>query len=111
MGKELETRKMTREDFELQLKSNKKRVLVAFKTDWSGGSYLLHLLLKKVAINYHKRINIFKVDADTNQGLADSYHVRNLPTLLFFHRGKVVDVLEGIKPISIINRHIDQFLK
>ena len=47
---------------------------------------------------YQGKAVIGKVDVDTNQEVAAKYGIRNIPTILFFKDGEVVDKVVGVVP-------------
>ena len=48
-----------------------------------------------------------KVDVDTNQDIAAKYGVRNIPTILFFKNGEVVDKSVGAVPKAQLAEKLD----
>jgi thioredoxin 1 len=56
-------------------------------------------------------MTVAKVDITENQDIAVEYGVRNIPTMLFFRNGEIVDKQVGAMPKSaiqeIINKHLN----
>ena len=48
-----------------------------------------------------------KVDVDANQEFAAKYGVRNIPTVLVFKNGEVVDKQVGVAPKNVYTGKID----
>ena len=48
-----------------------------------------------------------KVDVDANQEFAAKYGVRNIPTVLIFKNGEVVDKQVGVAPKNVYTGKID----
>jgi len=59
---------------------------------------LIFGLLEELATEYQGKAVIGKVDVDTNQEVAAKYGIRNIPTILFFKDGEVVDKVVGVVP-------------
>ncbi|WP_375325234.1 thioredoxin [Flagellimonas sp. GZD32] len=63
-------------------------VLVDFSAEWCGPCKMLAPILKQVKDELGDDLKIVKIDVDKNQGLANSFQVRGVPTLMFFKEGK-----------------------
>ena len=55
-------------------------------------------ILEQLAAEYDDKIVVGKCDVEENDELAAEYGIRNIPTLLFFKNGEVVDKLIGAQP-------------
>jgi thioredoxin 1 len=55
-------------------------------------------ILEQLAAEYDGKIVVGKCDVEENDELAAEYGIRNIPTLLFFKNGEVVDKLIGAQP-------------
>jgi thioredoxin 1 len=51
-----------------------------------------------------------KVDVDSNQELAVKYGIMNIPTVLFFKNGQVVDKLKGAAPKKEFVKRLESLL-
>lgn len=63
-------------------------VLVDFFATWCGPCKALSPILKQVKDHFGERLKIVKIDVDENPGIAASYQVRGVPTLMLFQNGK-----------------------
>jgi thioredoxin 1 len=70
-------------------------VVVDFWATWCGPCRSMAPHLDTIANEYDGKIRIVKVDVDRNQKSAITYGIQNLPTLLVFKNGEVVDKLVG----------------
>ncbi len=71
-------------------------VLVDFFATWCGPCQTLSPILKEVKDTMGDQLSILKIDVDKNQSLAANYHVRGVPTLLLFVKGKQVWRQSGV---------------
>lgn len=52
-------------------------------------------IVEELAKEYDGRINVGKCDVEECEDIAAEFGIRNIPTLLFFKNGEVVDKLVG----------------
>lgn len=57
--------------------------IVDFYADWCAPCRISNPILEELAIEYAGRINIYKVDVDTEQELAAVFGIQSIPSFLF----------------------------
>ena len=82
-------------NFEAEVLKSDTPVLVDFWATWCGPCKAIAPVLEQMASDFEGRLRVAKVDVDSNMGLAQRYGVRNIPTLLLFKDGNVVDQRVG----------------
>ena len=85
-------------NFEELVLNSDKPVLVDFWAAWCGPCRMVGPLVDELSNEYAETAHVGKVDVDSNQDIAAKYGVRNIPTILFFKNGEVVDKSVGAVP-------------
>mgnify|MGYP000057896990 FL=1 len=52
-------------------------------------------IIDELAQEYEGRVTIGKMDVDNNDDVVGQFGIRNIPTVLFFKNGEVVDKIVG----------------
>ncbi len=94
---------------ELVLNSDKP-VLVDFWAEWCGPCRMVGPIVEELATEYEGKAVIGKVNVDNNQEIAGKFGIRNIPTLLVFKGGEVVDKQVGVAPKTVLAGKIDAHL-
>jgi thioredoxin 1 len=84
---------------ELVVKSGKVAML-DFWAEWCGPCRMLTPIVNEMHTEFDGRAIIGKVNVDDNAGITAKYGIRNIPTILFFKNGEVVDKVVGTSPKS-----------
>jgi thioredoxin 1 len=98
MGKTLE---LNDSNFDQTINSEKP-VLVDFWAEWCGPCKMIGPLVEELANDYEGKAVVAKLNVDENPEVTARFGVRNIPTLLVFKNGQVVDKQVGAVPKSVL---------
>lgn len=94
---------------ELVLKSDKP-VLVDFWAEWCGPCRMVGPVVEEIAKEYADTAVVGKVNVDNNPGISVKYGIRNIPALLYFKNGEIVDKQIGAVPKSVLAEKLNKQL-
>ncbi len=97
---------VTDSSFEKDVLESGKPAMVDFWATWCGPCRMVAPTVEEIANEYGDQAVIAKVDVDNNQEVAAEYGIRNIPTILFFKDGKVVDKVVGVAPKSQLEQKL-----
>ncbi len=86
---------ITDTNFEEVVLNSDKPVLVDFWATWCGPCRMVSPIVDEISEEYEGKAVVVKLDVDANQEFAAKYGVRNIPTVLIFKNGEVVDKQVG----------------
>ncbi|MEV0145539.1 MULTISPECIES: thioredoxin [unclassified Nonomuraea] len=87
---------LTTENFDEQVLSSDKPVLVDFWAEWCGPCRMVAPVLEQIEAEYG--LTIGKLNTDENPDIMTRYGVLSLPTLLLFENGEPVRQVIGARP-------------
>ena len=68
-----------------------KPVVIDFWAEWCGPCRMIAPIVEESAQEYQDKVVVGKVNIDDNAGITQNFGIRNIPTLLFFKGGELVD--------------------
>ena len=84
--------------------------IVDFYAEWCGPCRVLAPILEEIASVYKGVIDVYKVDVDECEAVADAYEIRSIPTTFFIPiSGRPVKMVGAINRREI-ERHIKEVL-
>lgn len=94
---------------EVVLKSDK-LVIIDFWAEWCGPCRMVAPIIEEISEEYEGKVLVAKVDVDANPGISSKLGIRNIPTVMFFKDGEMVDKQVGAVPKSNFVSKIEPFL-
>ena len=100
---------VTDANFEELVNAGKPMVL-DFWAEWCGPCRMVSPIIDELATEYEGKVTIGKMDVDNNNDVGAQFGIRNIPTVLFFKDGKLVDKQVGAAQKSAFVAKIDALL-
>lgn len=103
--------KITTENLET-LKNGDKPLVVDFWATWCGPCRMIAPYIEQLAEEYDGRIVVGKCDIEEgdNDDIAMEFGIRNIPTILFFKGGQVVDKMVGATTKAKLQEKFEKLL-
>ena len=101
--------KITTENFE-QYKNGELPLVVDLWATWCGPCRMIGPIISGLAEEYDGKIIVGKCDVEENSEIAEDFGVRNIPTILFFKGGQLVDKFVGAAQKSTLREKFDALL-
>lgn len=98
---------ITDANFEEVVLNSDKPVLVDFWAEWCGPCRMVGPIVEELAGEYDGKAVVGKVNVDLNQEISMKYGIRNIPTLLVFKGGEIVDKQVGVAPKNVLAGKLD----
>ena len=100
----------TKATFAAEVLQADKLVIVDFWAEWCGPCRMVGPIVEELASDYEGKAVIGKVDVDNNPETAAKFGIRNIPTLLFFKNGEIVDKQVGAAPKQTFSAKLDALM-
>ena len=85
-------------------------VVLDFWAEWCGPCRMVSPIIDELAEEYDGRITVGKVNVDENDTVVAEYGIRNIPTVLFFKDGQVVDKQVGAAQKAVFVEKMNKLL-
>lgn len=85
-------------------------LVVDFWAEWCGPCKMIAPVVEELSGEYSGKVNIGKIDVDENNEVSSRFGIRNIPTILFFKNGQLVDKQVGATQKSALVQKIEALL-
>jgi thioredoxin 1 len=103
-------RTISKKDFKKAVIENMNLTLVQFKIEWNGACQIISPVYEELAKAYRGLANFYTIDVEAEKGIDREYGVMELPTILFFKGGEIVDHIKGLIPKNMMITKIENAL-
>ena len=101
---------VTEDTFESEVIKSKVPVLVDFTAVWCGPCKMLSPVIAELAQDWEGKVNIYKMDVDTNPETPQKYSVMGVPSLILFKDGEIAARITGFRPKKQLISTFEPFL-
>ena len=98
-------------NFDAEVLKSDKPVIVDFWAEWCGPCRMVGPVVEELAKEYKDTAVIGKLNVDHNPQTAINYGIRNIPAILFFKGGQVVDRQVGAVPKNVLQAKLETQMK
>ena len=102
---------VTDTNFEAEVIKAETPVLVDFWAPWCPPCRIVGPIVEEIAEEMEGKLKVCKVNVDQSPGVAQSYEIRAVPTLILFKDGKAVKRMVGALPKDHLAKEIEAGLK
>lgn len=84
--------------------------IIDFYADWCGPCKMVAPILEELSEEYKGKINIYKIDTESEQELAGAFGIRSIPSLLFCPKNDKPQMAQGALPKDALKEAISTVL-
>ena len=84
--------------------------IIDFYADWCGPCKMVSPILEELSEEYKGKINIYKIDTETEQELAAAFNIRSIPSILFIPKNGKPQMAQGALPKDALKQSIKEIL-
>lgn len=86
-------------------------VLVDFWAEWCGPCKVLGPVIEQIAREYKGKLRVVKINVDEKPQVSAQYGIQSIPTLMIFHRGRMLMRQSGALPYGALKSEIEKAMK
>ena len=93
-----------------ELLKDEKLVIVDFWAVWCGPCRMIAPILDQISEEMADKVSVVKCNVDESTDIPMKFGIRNIPTLLFFKGGELVDRVVGAVSQAELEKHIEKLI-
>jgi len=97
-------------EFEKDVLQSDVPVIVDFWAEWCGPCRMIGPIIEELGIEYAGKAKVGKVNVDENPQVTSQFGIRNIPTVLFFKNGELVDKQVGAASKKMFEEKLQKLL-
>lgn len=101
---------ITDSNFEEKVLKADKPVILDLWAEWCGPCRMVGPIVNEIGEEYDGQVIVGKLDVDNNPQTTAKFGIRNIPTILFFKNGEVVDKQVGAVPKAALVEKLEPLL-
>ena len=86
-------------------------MVLDFWAEWCGPCRMVSPIIDELAQEYEGRVTIGKMNVDENDDVVGRFGIRNIPTVIFFKNGEMVDKIVGATSKDKFKEKVENLLK
>ena len=84
--------------------------VIDFYADWCGPCKMVAPILEDLSKDYEGKVDIYKVDTESEQELASLFGIRSIPSILFIPKDEKPQMAQGALPKDALKDAIENLL-
>lgn len=101
---------VTDDNFDEEIINSDMPAMVDFWAEWCGPCKMVGPLVEELAEEYKGKIKIAKMDVDKNRETPVRFGIRNIPTLIMFKGGGVIQTIVGAQTKDNLEKELKKLL-
>ncbi len=102
--------KVSDDNFDSEIINSEIPAMVDFWAEWCGPCKKIGPVVEELSKEYEGKIKIAKMDVDSNRQTPARFGIRNIPTLILFKGGEVVNTIVGAQSKSAIEDELKKLI-
>lgn len=97
-------------NFDQLVLQSERPAVVDFWATWCGPCRMISPIVDQMAEKFAGQVDVFKCNVDDSSDVPAKFGIRNIPTILFFKGGELVDRVVGAVPQAELEKKINSLL-
>jgi thioredoxin 1 len=103
-------KEFTDANFASEVVASEQLSVVDFWAEWCGPCRAIGPVIEELSTEYAGKVNIGKVNVDSNPEVSMNYGITSIPAILFIKNGEIIDKQIGAVPKSVLDKKIQAHL-